>query len=114
MSQRRIVTAVPMITALAAVSASALALSAGPAQAAGECRQWGWPGAVVLLDNNNFTTLKFNSTGPNAGGPAEWINNQGKTVPGSITGSIDPNGAINLTHQDNNTEDAGFVGSTAT
>src|SRR5262245_55232568 len=91
-----------LLAAATVASTTGLFTIAAPAQAApGDCEQWGWPGEVVLLGANGFPELRFNSTGPNASGAASWVNNLGKTVPGTITGTIAPNGAVSLTYQDN-------------
>jgi hypothetical protein len=102
--------------AAAAVSVAGLFASTAPAQALppfplapGDCQQWGFPGPVTLIQSTG-EVLTFNSTGPTASGNAP-LKQGGPTKQGSITGSINDNGDINLTWiQNSNNGTVAFTG----
>ena len=107
----------PLIAAATSVVATAgLLAGAAPAQALppvplapGDCQQWGFPGPVTLIQSTS-EVLTFNSTGPQASGPAPLAQG-GPTKQGHISGAIDPNGHVALSWiQDSNNAVVAFNG----
>lgn len=105
-----------VVAAAWAVSAAGLVTAASPAQALppfplapGDCQQWSFPGQVNI-SNATGIILTFNSTGPNASGPATYNLNTPKT--GTIAGGIDGNGHVTLMFTENGADpgSAGFNG----
>lgn len=91
--------------AAAALASSAVAISmAAPVQAA-PCAQWGFPGDVTFT-NPGGVALRFNSTGPAAGGAAQF-NPNGIFKNGTVAGGISPDGQLNVTFTDDDVDDPG-------
>lgn len=113
MSKGRTAKAFPLLAAAAVASASAAMMIAAPAQALppiplappGGCAQWGFPGETTF-NNPGGVALRFNSTGPAAGGPAQF-NPNGIFKNGTVTGGISPDGQLNVTFTDDDVDDPG-------
>ena len=114
MPNRRTLTTTPLFAAAAAAAASGAMIIAAPAQALpsmpqapppGGCAQWGFPGETTFT-NPGGVALRFNSTGPAAGGPAQF-NPNGVFKNGTVTGGISPDGRLNVTFTDDDVEDPG-------
>jgi hypothetical protein len=113
MSKGRSDKAYPLLAAAVVASASGAMIVAAPAGGMppaptappGGCAQWGFPGETTFT-NAGGVALRFNSTGPTAGGPAEF-NPNGVFKRGTVAGGIDPNGAVNVTFTDDDVDDPG-------
>lgn len=108
----------PLCAAATAISALGL-FGAAPAQAMpdfplapGDCPQWGFNGTTSFKQATG-EDLVFESANQVAGGPSTWFYPNGSRDTGSITGSIDPNGQVNVSwyDPDSRVDFVGTVGS---
>jgi len=98
----------PLCAAATAISALGL-LGAAPVQAApGDCQQWGFNGTTAFNQATGERVV-FESARQVATGPSTWSYPNGSRDTGSITGTIDPNGQVNVSWYDDDSR-VDFVG----
>lgn len=103
----------PLCAAATAMAAAGLLAGAAPVQAApGDCPQWGFNGTTAFRQATG-EVVTFESANQVASGPSRWSYPNGSKDNGSITGTIDPSGQVNVAwyDADSRVDFVGTVGS---